>query len=80
MLKYARSKNFDQDIVTKRLLKLKDEDLTINLYNEIYLEHALELCDILFTNNYDKIYFLRRYLKEFKAETMPFVKVKKFTL
>lgn len=80
MLKYARSTSFDQDIVTKRLLKLKDEDLTINLYNEIYLEHTLELCDILFTNNCDKIYFLRQYLKEFKAETMPFVKVKKFTL
>lgn len=80
ILKYAKSTSFDQDIVTKRFLKLKDENLTINLYDEINLDQALELCDLLFTNNRDKIYFLRQYLKEFKIETMPFVKAKKFTL
>ena len=80
ILKYAKSTSFDQDIVTKRFLKLKDENLTINLYDEINLDQALELCDLLFTNNRDKIYFLRQYLKEFKTETMPFVKAKRFTL
>lgn len=78
ILKYAKSTHFDQDIVNKRLLKL--EDLSINLYSEVYLDQALELCDILFTNNRDKIYFLRQYLKEFKTDTMPLVKAKKFTL
>lgn len=80
MLEYAKCENFDQDIIARRLSKIKNEDLSINLYNEIYLEQALELCDMLFNNNRDKVYFLRQYLKEFKTETMSFVKAKKFTL
>ena len=33
----------------------------------IYLEQALELCDMIFTNNFDKVYFLRQYLKSFEV-------------
>ena len=36
-------------------------------YNQIYLEQALELCDMIFDNNLDKIYFLRQYLKSFET-------------
>ena len=36
------------------------------LYNKIYLEDALELCDTIFDNNLDKVYFLKQYLKNFE--------------
>ena len=37
------------------------------VYNEIYIEQSLELCDMIFSNNLDKIYFLKQYLKQLKV-------------
>ena len=51
----------------------------IALYDEIYLDQALELADILFDNNLDKVYFLRQYLKPFKIGNNTLEKVKQFT-
>ena len=41
--------------------------MELKWYDEIYLEQALELCDMLFTNNLDKVYFLKQYLKSFQV-------------
>lgn len=32
------------------------------------IDGALELCDMIFDNNLDKVYFLRQYLKDYKIE------------
>lgn len=49
-------------------------------YNEIYLNQALEFCDLIFDNNLDKIYFLRQYLKNFSVNNNGyFKKVPTFT-
>ena len=40
---------------------------------------GLELCDMIFTNNFDKIYFLRQYLKSFEIGKKEYSKAKKFT-
>lgn len=42
-----------------------DKHVRLKWYDEIYLEQALELCDMIFTNNFNKVYFLRQYLKSF---------------
>lgn len=62
-LLYCKSSFFNDDIVEKRRNIKTIEN--IKLYDEIYLEQALELCDMVFTNNLDKVYFLRQYLKSF---------------
>lgn len=57
-------------------------------YNEIYLEQALELCDMIFTKNIDKVCFLRQYLKSFEvckevgqlSKASPFTKKRKMNL
>ena len=36
------------------------------MYDEIFLDQALEFADLIFTNNLDKIYFLKQYLKGFE--------------
>lgn len=64
-LKYCKSKSFDDDLVEKRHRLNKFQNL--KWYDEIYLEQALELCDMIFTNNFDKVYFLRQYLKSFQV-------------
>ena len=65
LLCYSKNSAFDDDLVQKRhLLNLDEYKLT--MYDEIYLEQALELCDMIFTNNFDKVYFLRQYLKSFQ--------------
>ena len=51
------------------------------LYNEIALRLALEFVDANFDNNFDKIYFLRQYLKGFEDNnfTISPIKAKRFT-
>lgn len=52
----------------------------LKLYNEtINLRQALEFCDLIFTNNLDKVYFLKQYLKSFKISIEPYYRAKKFT-
>ena len=64
---YSRSTSFDDDLVQNRYQLNLDRFMELKWYDEIYLEQALELCDMLFTNNLDKVYFLKQYLKSFQV-------------
>lgn len=84
MLTYVRSTTFNDDLVQQRRLLNLEKFSELKFYNEIYLEQALELCDMVFTNNFDKVYFLRQYLKSFQvsekvddySKALKFTKVK----
>lgn len=66
-LKYCRKlSNFNNDIIEARQQTNLNKYNSLDWYDEIYLEQALELSDLLFNNNLDKIYFLRQYLKSFE--------------
>ena len=67
MLYHSKSKNFRDDIVEKRHIINSNKFTKLKCYNEIYLEQALEFCDMIFSNNLDKVYFLRQYLKSFET-------------
>ena len=45
----------------------------------IKIDTSLELADILFDNNLDKVYFLRQYLKSFEIGNNTLEKVNQFT-
>jgi len=60
LLKYCRSDQFDECIVHEKL----NYRYHFLEYGNIYLEDAIELCDMLFDNNLDKVYFLRQYIKD----------------
>lgn len=64
-LQYSNSSLYDDDIVEERNKLDINNNLKYEMYNEIYLNQALELGDMLFDNNLDKIYFLKQYLKNF---------------
>lgn len=66
MLLYSKSPRFNDDVIQNRRNINEDKYSTLSWYDEIYLQQALELCDMLFTNNLDKVYFLRQYLKSFE--------------
>ncbi len=79
LLNYSKSSAFDtykiekRDIINKTLLNYDN-------YNKIDLDEAIELCDMIFNNNLDKIYFLKQYLKSFQESTNnKFKKAKRFT-
>ena len=77
LLLYCRSKNFNNDIIFRRKKINLDEYNSLIYYNEIFLDQALELCDMIFDNNLDKLYFLRQYLKSFKvSSTNNYIKAK----
>lgn len=61
LLMYASSKDFNEKIVNRRIMINRQKEYSS--YNDIFLEEALEFCDLIFDNNLDKIYFLRQYLK-----------------
>lgn len=63
ILLYSKNKDYDMDIITKRHGKTLERYFSMEMYNKIYLDVALEFCDMIFNNNLDKIYFLRQYLK-----------------
>lgn len=77
LIKYCKSKNFDEDTILKRH---QITTYKTYLYSNIYLEQALELADLIFKRNIDKIYFLRQYLKNFQETEYydDFIKAKQF--
>jgi len=80
LLLYCKSDNFDDDVLDRRYFLVSDNFNNLSSYSEIHLEQAIELCDMIFSNNLDKIYFLRQYLKSFEVSDKSFVKAKKFTI
>ena len=66
------------DIVLKRQRELENSNDRFD-YNKIYLDSALELSDIIFDNNLDKLYFLRQYVKNNEVSNEPMKRTKKFT-
>lgn len=80
LLLYCKSDKFNEDILDRRYLLVKDNFSNLDSYSKIYLEQAIELCDMIFSNNLDKIYFLRQYLKSFEETDKAFVKARKFTV
>lgn len=67
LLTYSRNTSFNDDLVQQRHQINLDKFAKLKWYDEIYIEQALELCDMIFTNNFDKVYFLRQYLKSFQV-------------
>lgn len=67
LLIYSRNTSFNDDLVEQRHQLNLDKFAGLKWYDEIYLEQALELCDMIFTNNFDKVYFLRQYLKSLEV-------------
>ena len=80
LLRYATSKDFDEDTINRRWEQIKDKFTYLRWYDEIYLSQALELCDLIFDNNLDKVYFLKQYLKSFATVDKRIGKAKPFTL
>lgn len=78
LLLYVSSSRYDGDIIQRRMALDGDRYLNYALYNEIYLQQSLELADMLFTKNIDKIYFLRQYLKAYEPGDSKFVRTKRF--
>lgn len=78
-LLYASSSNYNSDIISERRNKNNLKYANISLYNQIYLEQALELADEIFDNNLDKLYFLRAYLKNYEVASEPLTPAKKYT-
>ena len=65
LLLYSKSSKYNLDIIEKRATIT---DYKFELYDEIYLDQALEFCDLVFNNNFDKVYFLKQYLKSFEFQ------------
>ncbi|MCI9233243.1 MAG: hypothetical protein HFH08_01445 [Bacilli bacterium] len=78
LLQYSKSARYDDDMVQRRRIINKNDYSSLTFYGEIYLQQALELCDMIFTNNFDKVYFLRQYLKSFEIGNKELAKPKLF--
>ncbi|MBR3230257.1 MAG: amidoligase family protein [Bacilli bacterium] len=63
LLEYSKNPNFDNNTIQLRHKKREEIYSNLEKYNIIYLKDALELSDLIFKNNIDKIYFLKQYIK-----------------
>ena len=55
MLLYANNSSFNHDILDKRYEEVASIFTSLPLYKGIYLDQALEFCDLIFDNNLDKL-------------------------
>ena len=81
IFEYSKSSDFDYyTIISRNQKNEKTYNLKLKSYNLIYLEQALEMADLIFDKNEDKIYFLRQYLKSFETSKRILAKAKRFVL
>ena len=67
LINSVKDSDFDEEFID---YKIEHSDISSQkrdvMYNEVCLKDSLELVDLIFDNNKDKIYFLKQYLKEFE--------------
>lgn len=70
LMLYAANDNFDNEFIDEKLKSFERRDLTD--YREIYFDDAIELSNLIFNDEVDKLYFLKQYLKvnELNFETI----------
>lgn len=78
LLTYGVNENCDKDKLDDLISKIKLKDTDLDNFHLIDINRALELSDLIFDNNLDKIYFLRQYLKNFETSNT-YKKAKPFT-
>ena len=81
LILYCKSDKFNEEIIFKRMKEINNDNIPSNIYkySRIYMEQAIELADMIFDNNLDKIYFLRQYLKDGSVTNKHLVRSKEFT-
>lgn len=67
LLNYAKNEKYNDDLITERHNLYLNKFANLKWYGEIFLDEALEFCDLIYDNNFDKIYFLRQYLKSMET-------------
>ena len=82
LLEYSKSEDFNDELLNRRLQETISKEIPSNIYkySQIQTESAIELADLIFDNNLDKIYFLRQYFKDMTVGTKPLTKSKSFTV
>lgn len=82
LLEYAKREDFNDELLDIRLKEIISKEIpgSIYKYSQIQTESAIELADLIFDNNLDKIYFLRQYFKDMTVSTKPLTKSKSFTI
>lgn len=68
MLLAIKNHSYDESIVEKRHDLNSNELMKLEWYDEVYLQPSLELADLVFDNNLDKINYLKQYLKSFEVK------------
>lgn len=89
LIEYSKSENYNETLINNRIYlneqlynSFKDEAkylIDIEKYSKIYEDQALELSDLIFNTNLDKVNFLRQYFKDFTESDRLFTKSKCFT-
>ena len=80
LLKICNDVEIDEDKLNYKLKAENNIRQNIKEYNKIDLNEAIELADIVFQNEEDKLYFLKQYVKDGKDKNTKFIKTKKFTM
>ena len=78
LLLYSKNTDYNNDIIEKRIRNL-ETNIDSYFYENVCLDQALELVDLIFDNNLDKINFLKQYLKNYEETNRIDCKCKKIT-
>ena len=70
LMNYCNNELFDEDLIKRRVQINKKTLSKLRSYNDIDIIGSLELADLIFNNNLDKIYFLKQYFKDMKKTSV----------
>ena len=81
LLEYCKREDFNDKLIDARLKEIRERNIPSNIikYSQIHINDAFEFADLIFTNNLDKIYFLRQYFKDMTVGSTPLAKSEEFT-
>ncbi len=80
LLNSCKNDKIDLERIMYRHNMIEDIQNDLDAYRKIYLQQALELSDMIFDNNLDKIYFLRQYIKDFEVGSKTLELANRFTM
>ena len=71
--KYITSKDLDKERINYHFNNI-DQTFSDGLYNQLDIESCFEFIHTIFSNDLDKLYFLKQYLKNHEQKVRKYIK------
>ena len=76
IFEYVTSDKYDEEFINNKFNNINRKSILIE-YDNININDILEICDLIYDNNLDKIYFLKQTLKLYNTDDYKYLNKKR---